>query len=466
MATLLIIDDDPKICLFLSELAMGWGHSVDAANSLKDGQRLAGEADFDLVLLDLDLPDGNGLAIIPDLIRSPGHPEVIIITGTGDIHGAELAFKHGAWDYVQKPFTGDEVYLPITRALTYRAEKQLPKTPFALDRTGIIGESAAVASCLDDVARASVTDASVLISGETGTGKELAAQAIHRNSIRCKGVFVPIDCGGIPESLAESIFFGYEKGAFTGADAPREGVIRQADGGTLFLDEIGDLPLIIQKSLLRTLQEKRIRPLGGGQDAAVDFRLLAATNRDLKKMVAEHRFREDLLFRVGAIRIALPPLRDRGNDIREIAVHRIHQICAHYGNDSKGVSSEFISILEAQPWPGNVRELINVLEYAIASAGRDPTLYPKHLPPEYRTVFLSDDSTPQLQNPCEAATASGINDPFPTLFVYRAQMELKYLKKLLKKANGNRKKACELSGMSQARLYSLMKKYNLSLFRP
>jgi two-component system NtrC family response regulator len=465
MATLLIIDDDPKICLFMSELAQGWGYRIATANSLENGNRLAGENCFDLVLLDLELPDGNGLSIIPDLLRSPGNPEVIIITGTGNVRGAELAFKYGAWDYVQKPFTSDEAYLPVTRALAYRAEKRTPKTPFALDRTGIVGESPAIVSCLDDVARACVTDASVLITGETGTGKELFARAIHRNSSRYRGAFVPIDCGGIAESLAESIFFGHEKGAFTGADAPREGIIRQAAGGTFFLDEIGDLPLNIQKSLLRALQEKRIRPLGGQQEIAVDFRLVAATNRNLKKMVTEHKFREDLLFRIGALRVALPALRDRGDDIREITLRKIHQMCEHHGKDTPGVSAEFMDILAAHRWPGNVRELINVLEYALASADWDPTLHPKHLPPEYRTVFLSDDSAAQPDTTKNDERLLDIGDQFPTLLEYRAWAEKKYLKNLIKRAAGNRENACNLSGMSQARLYALMKKYKLSFHK-
>ncbi len=463
MAKLLIIDDDPKICQFLKELSDGWGHRAASANSIKKGHDLALKSNFDLILLDLELPDGNGLEILPDLLRCDSHPEVIIITGTGDIQGAKLAFKYGAWDYVQKPFTMEEVWLPITRALEYRDEKKHVNPPVSLNRKGIIGSSNAILSCLDDVARASVSDASVLITGETGTGKELFARAIHQNSKRESAKFIAIDCGAIPESLAEGTFFGHEKGAFTGADMGREGIIRQADGGTLFLDEIGDLALNIQRSLLRALQEKRIRPLGGNKEIAVDFRLVAATNRGLQKMVDERCFREDLLFRVRAIEINLPPLRSREKDIQEITIHKIHEMCQHYGTGTKGVSPELMDLLGAHNWPGNVRELINVMEYALASAGEDPTLYPKHLPPEYRTILLNIGSGLVSQEIAPLHNMPVSEDEFPTLFDYRAEAEKNYLKKIVKRARGDRERAGRLSGISQARLYGLLKKYNLSL---
>jgi len=408
---------------------------------------------------------GTACRQCPNCFDPPSSPEVIIITGTGGISGAKLAFKYGAWDYVQKPFTMEEVFLPVARALDYRKEKKTLKAPVTLNREGIIGSSVALLSCLEDVARASATEASVLITGETGTGKELFARAVHENSKRAKGNLIPVDCGAIPESLAEGVFFGHEKGVFTGADVKREGIIRQADGGTLFLDEIGDLPLSIQKSLLRALQERRIRPVGGKQEIAVDFRLVAATNRDLSKMVDEKSFREDLLFRVRGIEIRLPSLRERGNDIQEIAINKIHQAGQRCGTGTKGVSAEFMEILCAHNWPGNVRELINVLEYALASAGDDPTLYPKHLPPEYRTVIFAIDSDHLSETPEHPSPAHETESDFPTLSEYRARTEKDYLTMLVKRSKGDREKACGLSGMSQSQLYNLMKKHELSLFK-
>jgi len=468
MASFLIIDDDPKIVMFLSELIENWGHTSAKAHTIKEGLYLSETNRFDIVLLDLELPDGNAINILPDIIRSPSNPEVIIITGTGGVSGAKLAFKHGAWDYVQKPFIMEEVLLPISKALEYRREKKT-HVPITLKREKIIGESAVIHNCLDMVAKATMTDVSVLITGETGTGKELFARAIHENSPRSKGLFVPINCGAITESLAESMFFGHEKGAFTGADAIKQGVISQADKGTLFLDEIGDMHMNIQTSLLRVLQEKCIRPIGSKKEIEVDFRLISASNRDLKKMVAENRFRQDLLYRIHSMTIDLPPLRERGNDMEEIAVQLIHRICQDYKIETKGISPEFITILNSNQWPGNVRELINVLETALVSVGSDPTLYPKHLPPEYRTAALNiHPNRPGEHSEQPDPDPEIVQEPhtdFPTLPEYRSRAEKKYLEMVIEKSKGDRKKACRLSDISQARFYDLMKKYHLSLFK-
>jgi two-component system, NtrC family, response regulator len=465
MARLLIIDDDVKICKILTRLIESMGHQACASHTLEEGLNRASSDQYEVILLDLEFPEGNGLQILPDLLKAPSLPEVIIITGTGDTRGAELAFKYGVWDFIQKPFTLEEASLPITRALQYRSEKGATKPPVFLDRSEIIGDSDAIRICLGEIARTSVTDSSVLITGETGTGKELFAKAIHQNSTRSKGPFITVDCGALPETLAESTLFGHEKGAFTGADKRQDGLILQAQGGTLFLDEIGDLPLNIQASLLRTLQEHRIRPLGGKQELQVDFRLVSATNRDLDQMVKENKFRDDLLFRIRAIGIILPPLRNRKQDLQEIAVHKIHEMGQRYGLGLKGVSSDFLMHLNAHHWPGNVRELINVLEYALAAAGQDPTLVPKHLPPAYRITRLDFDSG-RTKNHSEIETESpNVHAAFPSWSIYRQQSEENYLRMLLAKAGDSRTEACNLSGISQSRLYDLLKKHHLSGFR-
>ncbi len=464
MARLLIIDDDPKICQFLLKLANSMGHEASEAHTLEKGLELSLNNEYDLILLDLEFPQGNGLQILPDLLKAPSKPEVIIITGSG-VQGAELAYQYGAWDYVQKPFLKHEISLPISRALQYRQEKGTSKTLLTLKRAGILGNSPAMGTCLEALARASVTDASVLITGETGTGKELFARAIHENSKRAPKNFIVVDCGALPETLVESILFGHEKGAFTGADRRREGLLEQAGGGTLFLDEIGDLPFTIQKSLLRVLQEKTIRPLGAKNEVSVDFRLVAATNRDLDIMTKEGAFREDLLFRIRAIEIKLPPLRARREDIQEIAINRIHRLCQQYGMGIKGISQEFLDILTMQDWPGNVRELINALEYSLASAGHDPTLIPKHIPHLYRTAMIKrtantmDDTSDHGTNPVD------ISNEFPSLSEYRNKIEKNYFHLLLEKVKGDREKAGSLSGLSQSQLYALLKKHNLSRFR-
>ena len=466
MAQILIIDDDPNICLVLAKLLKQMGQDSSVAHTLKEGLALSRERSFDIILLDLELPDGNGLNIFPDLKKASSEPEIIIITGTGNARGAETAFKYGAWDYVQKPFLLDEVSLPMIRALQYRREKKASTPPMVLVRSKIVGDSDAVLGCLEEVAKAAATDAGVLITGETGTGKELFARAIHENSKRASRPFITVDCGALPDTLVESTLFGHEKGSFTGAQTKQEGLIIQAHGGTLMLDEVGDLPWAVQKSFLRTLQEKCVRPIGGKSEKPVDFRLVAATHLDLDQMVKEKRFREDLLYRIRAIEIKLPPLRERGRDIEAIALKKIHELARRYGIETKAVSPEFFKTLMAQPWPGNVRELINVLEYALASAGDDPTLFPKHLPLSYRMARLSFDRVPGQRPVRETVAAPDEEDGLPSLQEYRTRMEKQYLKKLLNMVQGNREKAGRISGMSQSRLYGLLKKYGLPGFGP
>ncbi len=462
MTNVLIIDDDPKICLLFSKVLKHMGHHFESAHTVKKGRSLFSSQSFDLVLLDLELPDGNGLELLPEFIDSDS--EVIIITGTGDVRGAELAFKYGAWDYVQKPFLMDEVTLPITRALQYRKEKQVAVNLVPLIRSKIVGESTAIHKCLEEVARASVTDASVLITGETGTGKELFARAIHENSKRAPKPFIAVDCGALPETLVESTLFGHEKGSFTGAQKKQNGLITQADGGTLMLDEVGDLPLNVQKTFLRTLQERCVRPVGGESEKPVDFRLVAATNLDLDQMVQEKLFREDLLYRIRAMGIKLPPLREREKDIEEITIKKVHELAQRYGIGTKAISPDFFQALAAYHWPGNIRELINVLEYVLASAGSDSTIYPKHLPPEYRVSGLKFEPALSSDKSSDTVVHLEMKDELPTLNDFRRNAELNYLKELIHRADGDRKKACQISGISQSRLYGLLGKHHLSGF--
>ncbi len=464
MAKILVVDDDIRICLFFSQIIEQMGHAFSLAHNLKDALAASGSGCFDLVLLDLELPDGNGIQILPQIIKTSSEPEVIIITGTGDARGAEIAFKYGAWDYVQKPFLLDEVSLPITRALQYRMEKKSLNPPLNLKRTRIMGESEALRKCLEEVAKAAITDAGVLITGETGTGKELIARAIHENSRRASRPFIVVDCGALPETLVESTLFGHEKGAFTGAEKQQEGLIAQADGGTLMLDEVGELSLTVQKAFLRALQEKRVRPIGGKKEKQVDFRIVAATNQDLDQMAREKQFREDLLYRIRAMEINLPPLRERGKDIEEITMKKLHELANRYGLETKAISPEFFKTLMAWQWPGNIRELNNVLEYALASAGRDPTLFPKHLPAEYRIARIEFEPGVKPRERDSVTDIPDGNADLPSLSDYRNRLEKKYLKLLLEKAKGNREVALQISGISQSRLYSLLAKHGLPGF--
>ncbi len=389
MANILIIDDDKLIRAILSERMTEMGHSAAVAEFLREGTELAARHDFDLVFLDVRLPDGNGLDAIGGIMGGPGAPEVIIITAVGDADGASMAVRSGAWDYLQKPFSAKEIMLQVTRVLEYRRRKEAGNQPVALKRERIVGRGPELTACLDRIAQSAATDANVLITGETGTGKELFARALHENSRRADRGFVVVDCTVLPENLVESTLFGHVKGAFTGAGEAAPGLIAQADGGTLFLDEVGDLPLPVQKSFLRVLQERKYRPVGGSREKQSNFRLVSATNRDLEKMVDRGDFRRDLLYRLKTFGIELPPLRRRAGDIRELVLHHVHALGERHGLTNRGVSPDAMLLLVDYHWPGNIRELISTLEQAILSDPACPILYPKHLPEAIRFRHLA-----------------------------------------------------------------------------
>ena len=296
MARMLVIDDDKLTCDALVELVRTIGHTADFALTGAEGKRMAQATEYDVIFLDVRLPDTNGLVILPDLRQGTPPPEVIMLTGLGDPDGAELAIRNGAWDYLQKPLSPKKILLPLQRVLKYRDSlMECSAPPLLLSRADIIGHSPALERALEHLASAARGDGSVLIHGETGTGKELFAKALHRNSRRKSGPFVVVDCASIPATLLESTLFGHVKGAFTGADRASDGLVLGANNGTLFLDEIGELPLELQKKLLRVLQERRYRPVGGSIEVESDFRLVAATNRNLEQMVEDGDFRRDLL---------------------------------------------------------------------------------------------------------------------------------------------------------------------------
>lgn len=461
-ARVLIVDDDKMFCDMLSRKVRKIGHMVQGVSTLQEAFLLASREAFDVVYLDVHMPDGNGLAVIQRFRECPSAPEIIIITGEAVADGAELAIKSGAWDYVAKPSSINSLILPLERSLQYREAKKnhLPSRLFK--REGIIGSSPVMKHCLDQTARAAESDVNILITGETGTGKELIAWAIHHNSARADKNFVVVDCAALSATLVESTLFGYEKGAFTGAEKAQEGLIKQADGGTLFLDEIGELPLAVQKSFLRVLQERRFRPLGGKTEIESDFRLVAATNRNLDEMAAQGGFRSDLLFRVHSFYIEMPPLRKRQEDIEELTSFYIARLCARRGMPLKVLSPEFIHGLVHYDWPGNVRELFNTLERAMVEAGNDPILFGKYLPVDLRVKlaaahFGADHGAKADRG--DKKTAEGIKKFAESRELAIARAEMTYLQQLVAVCGRDIKKACELSGLSRSRFYELLKKY-------
>lgn len=468
MARVLIIDDEKDLCEILADIILKLGHQADVAHSVRDGLEKSSQDAYDVVFLDVRLPDGNGLDIMPDIRKTASTPEVIIMTGFADPDGAEIAIKNGAWDYLQKPLSPKQILLPVKRVLQYRDElKKAVKTAPPLKLDGIIGSSPGMKKCYQLLTQAACSSANVLITGETGTGKELFAKAVHKNSPQSRKPFIVVDCAALPETIIESVLFGNVKGAFTGADKDRDGLIHAAHSGFLFLDEVGELPFNIQKAFLRVIQEHRFKPVGSSKEQASDFRLIAATNRNLNDMVQKGTFRQDLLFRLRSITIDIPPLREHTEDIKELASFYIGKICKTNHVPNRQMSPEFIETLCAYDWPGNVRELINTLESSISESREEQTLFAKHLSQELRVhvarklVNRTKQSGPAADSQKKAPTAT-----FPNFNDYKlsslAEAEKKYFGKLMALTKGDIRQACKISGLGRTRLYALLKKHDIS----
>lgn len=466
MAKILVIDDDQLICDTMSRIIKDMDHEVKCDLTLEKGIKAAHSGDFDIVFLDVRLPDGNGLEQLHTIQAAPSSPEVIVTTRFADRKGAETAIKSDAWDYIKKPLSTGSIKLAITRALQFRAKRNASRTRVVLSRNGIIGNSPRIKACLDLLARAASCAANVLIRGETGTGKELFARSIHQNSPRAAKNFVVIDCGALPNTLIESILFGYEKGAFTGAERSKEGLIKQADGGTLFLDEIGDLPLSMQKTLLRVLQERRFLSVGGVREVESDFRLVSATSRDLDELVKLGKFRGDLLYRLRTITIDLPPLRERSEDIKDLIFHYMRKLCQKRKLAMKGFSPEFFEELQSYGWPGNVRELYSTIESSLANALYESTIFPQHLPTHIRIQLACYSLNNTVKHNINCEGSGGSSEDLPKWQDFRRahieEGERRYLKALIAQTDGDIHRASQLSGLSQPRLYELLRKHSIS----
>lgn len=468
MAKVLIIDDDLDICQFLTERLTGIDHSVAYALNIREGLAILRSQSFEVVFLDVQLPDGSGLDVLSNICEHPEAPEVIIMTGEGDPEGAQKAIQDGAWEYLQKPLDISKIIVTINRVLQYRSNLSKNtniQEDFKFE--GFIGKSLKVREIFGLLAQAAATDSNVLITGETGTGKELFANAVHANSSRAARDFVVVDCAALPENLVETILYGHEKGAFTGAERSRIGLVTEADRGTLFLDEIGELRLSTQKIFLRVLQEQRYRPVGGRSDKTSDFRLIAATNRDLEQMVAEGLFRADLFYRLKTFEIHLPPLRSYRDDLREMVVSQTNKFCLKNSIQPKGFSPDFFEVLSAYHWPGNIRELFHVLEVSIVNAINDPILFAKHVPQKVRSqvsklAVVSKEAPSQKGWQNSPEPPAGLSDFRSYREAGVARLEREYCKELMKQTKGNIAKACNASGLGRSRLYSLLKKHEVS----
>jgi two-component system nitrogen regulation response regulator GlnG len=383
MSHLLIVDDEPSICWGLGKLAESLGHSVATAASAEQGLEAVTARRPDVIVLDVRLPGMSGIAAMHHFRRLLGPVPIVVITAFGDLTTAVEAVRNGAFEYLLKPFD-----LTTAQRVIERATDSLAAPPAAAAEAGlaadgeepIVGHSAAIQEVFKRIAVVAPSDACVHLRGESGTGKELAARAIHRYSRRSNGPFVAVNVASLSESLAESELFGHARGAFTGADQPRTGLLEQAHGGTIFLDEVADIPLPVQVKLLRVLEHGEILPVGADRPVRSDFRLISATHQDLRQRVAEERFRHDLYFRLITFEIEIPPLRQRSEDIAELAGHFLDGLAAKNGQPRPAISGEALAELERRNWLGNVRELRNAVEHAMILA-RGGSIAPEHLPP-------------------------------------------------------------------------------------
>ncbi|WP_462325165.1 sigma-54-dependent transcriptional regulator [Desulfoplanes sp.] len=480
MSRLLIVDDDQEFLASLGSVLTHMGQDYVGKRSLAEGLDEVRQRPYDLVLLEVHLPDGNGLDEIKGFQMAPSGPEVVIITGYGDGQGAEVALRNGAWDYIEKPVSMTTLRTILKRSLDYRYKKRELLDHRTVRRERILGSSQQTLTSLEHMAKAARSKGNVIIMGETGTGKELYAKAIHENSDRKQGRLVVVDCTNLPRELRESLLFGHVKGAFTGAHESKEGLFKNADGGTVFLDEVGELALPLQKSMLRVLQEGRFRPVGSNTEVNSSFRVIAATNQHLQQMVEKGKFRKDLYFRLNAHCLHLYPLREREEDISVLARHYCGTICREYDIQTKTLSRELVRVMCRYPWPGNVRELINTLYACVDNGLIEKTLFPHHLPLDVRVAVAksSFSGNGNGDSPCAEKPERNFTDPqvhipelapeeLPTLKEVRnktvSSLEVSYLNVLAKVSSGNVGKACSISGLSRARLYELFKKHDLNL---
>ena len=369
-AQILLIEDDATLAANLRQVLEDEGFAVTHATRGDDGLRRARAASFDAVLTDLRLPGVGGLDLVRQLHENQPRLPVLLMTAHGTIETAIEATKLGAYDYLQKPFEMEELLALLHKAVAagrlMRETVALASTPSARD--ALVGTSRAMQEVCKEIGRVARKPVTVLIRGETGTGKELIARAIYQHSDRAQAPFIAINCGAVPENLLESELFGHERGAFTGADQRRIGRFEQADQGTLFLDEIGDLPPNTQVKLLRVLQQQSFQRVGGSETISVDVRIIAATHRDLEAMIREGRFREDLFHRLNVVVLILPPLRERREDIPLLLQHFLRKYAANFDLEPPGITPEALAILQAEPWPGNIRELENVTRRLLLDA--------------------------------------------------------------------------------------------------
>ena len=432
-ARLLLVDDDPGLLKLLGMRLVSEGYSVLTAESGPEALRTLSRDKVDLVVSDLRMDEMDGLQLFSEIQKvQPGMP-VIILTAHGSIPDAVAATQQGVFSFLTKPVDKDALYKAIDDAL----EQSAPTTDERW-RQAIVTRSPLMERLLEQAGMVAQSDVSVLINGQSGTGKEIVAQAIHNASPRRDKPFVAINCGALPEQLRDSELFGHARGAFTGAVSNREGLFQAAEGGTLFLDEIGDMPVALQVKLLRVLQERKVRPLGSNRDIDIDVRIISATHRDLPKAMARGEFREDLFYRLNVVNLKIPPLAERTEDIPLLANHLLRQSADRHKPFVRAFSTDAMKRLMAAKWPGNVRQLVNVIEQCVALT-----------------------SSPVISDALVEQALEGENTALPTFVEARNQFELNYLRKLLQITKGNVTHAARMAGRNRTEFYKLLSRHEL-----
>jgi len=443
MARILVADDDAVTCQLMSEVLSRDGSTVIGETDPRRALARAAEERIDLAIVDVQMPDMDGLSLLRGLRdRSPDLP-VVIMTAFGSIQTAVDAIALGAVDYVSKPMDVEEIRTTVQRVLGRRREAQAVLPAAGEGPGGMIGRVPAMVEIYKTIARVASAPTTILILGESGTGKELIARAIHEHGSRRRRRFVAIDCSALTDTLLESELFGHLRGSFTGAVADTPGLFAEADGGTIFLDEVGDVSPALQAKLLRVLQEHEVRPVGGTTWRPVDARVIAATNRDLAAAVSAGQFREDLYYRLKVVTIAVPPLRERADDVPLLVDQLVRQAAGECGKSVAGVSEQALALLCGYRWPGNVRELAHVLERGVALAQHD--------------VIMAEDLPDELREPTPP-TSDGIPPDRPTL----NELKRRYIRHVLDENGGNVTQAAAVLGVDRRSLYRMLRRHGIA----
>lgn len=446
-ASILTVDDENTITIALDLLLRDHGYDVNSASTAAEAQALLARHWYDLVFLDLRLPDADGITLLEHIKQVAPETEVVLMTAHGSLDVTIEAIKRGAFYYLEKPFTFEQILLLTERALQFKAikaENESHKATRIQDRDdfGIVGNSPRLRQVRTIIRTAAPSDASVLIEGESGTGKEMIASALHTQSQRAKRPFIRINCAAIPGELIESELFGYRKGSFTGAHSDRRGLIEATMGGTLLLDEIAEMPVYLQTKLLRVLQERTVRRVGDEREIPVDFRLISSTNRETSQMIREGTLRNDLYFRLSTVRIKVPPLRERLDDLALLSETFLLRLARKYKKRMRGISPSTFAVLTGYNWPGNVRELESVIEHAVLFAQRD-YLTPDDLPDHLQTI-----------------PKSGFRCVIPP-HLTKEDIEREAIAQTLERTGGNIKRTAQILNYNRPTLYRKLRRFGL-----